>query len=90
MLTLHLLLTTVSTIGMVTLHNCCMLLLTENIKSFLTEFYRDGEDGGKDFKYGQQLVSSTFYIPCHPCNSVNSIHFPGSRQFSGPKCHLNS
>ncbi|KAK2171405.1 hypothetical protein NP493_1071g00032 [Ridgeia piscesae] len=28
----------------------------ESIKSFLTEFYRDGDDGSKDFKYGQQLV----------------------------------
>ncbi|XP_070537704.1 DNA replication licensing factor mcm7-like [Ptychodera flava] len=28
----------------------------EKIKQFLGEFYLDSEDGGKDFKYGQQLV----------------------------------
>jgi DNA replication licensing factor MCM7 len=28
----------------------------EKIKGFLGEFYKDAPDGGKDFKYGQQLV----------------------------------
>lgn len=28
----------------------------DKIKTFLREFYKDGEDGGKDFVYGQQLV----------------------------------
>lgn len=32
------------------------MFLTEKIKTFLREFYVDGEDGGKDFVYGQQLV----------------------------------
>ena len=27
------------------------------MRSFLGEFYKDSSDGGKDFKYGQQLVS---------------------------------
>ena len=31
--------------------------VSEKIKSFLSEFYVDGSDGGKDFVYGQQLVS---------------------------------
>ena len=43
-----------------------ILWLTESIKSFLTEFYRDGEDGGKDFKYGQQLVRTKLFW----CNSI--------------------
>lgn len=30
--------------------------VAEKIKTFLREFYVDGEDGGKDFVYGQQLV----------------------------------
>ena len=28
----------------------------EKLRAFLAEFYTDAEDGGKDFKYGQQLV----------------------------------
>ena len=31
-------------------------MISEKIKTFLREFYVDGEDGGKDFVYGQQLV----------------------------------
>ena len=37
--------------------------IPEKLKSFLAEFYQETEDGGKDFKYGQQLVSeSTFFL----------------------------
>ena len=33
-------------------------LFAEKIKTFLGEFYNDADDGGKDFKYGQQLVQN--------------------------------
>lgn len=32
------------------------ILCAEKIKTFLAEFYLDGDDGGKDFVYGKQLV----------------------------------
>ena len=33
-------------------------VFTDKIKTFLSEFYVDGSDGGKDFIYGQQLVGA--------------------------------
>lgn len=35
----------------------CVARVADNAKRFLAEFYVDG-DGGKIFKYGEQLVSS--------------------------------
>ena len=34
--------------------------ISEKIKTFLQEFYRDGKDGSKEFTYAQQLVSLEF------------------------------
>lgn len=34
-----------------------MFFFAEKVKSFLTEFYSDARGGGKEFKYGSQLVS---------------------------------
>lgn len=31
-------------------------IFSDKIKTFLREFYKDGDDSGKDFVYGQQLV----------------------------------
>ena len=36
-------------------------LVTDKAKRFLAEFYLDG-DGGKHFKYGEQLVSRNLWI----------------------------
>jgi len=38
------------------LHKCLIFCFADKIKTFLREFYKDGEDRGKDFVYGQQLV----------------------------------
>lgn len=38
--------------------------LVETIKRFLAEFYEDAKDGGKDFKYGQQLVGLSREVCC--------------------------
>ena len=37
---------------------------TEKATSFLREFYVDGDETGKNFVYGQQLVSLTVYFIC--------------------------
>ena len=45
--------------------------IPEKLKSFLAEFYQETEDGGKDFKYGQQLVSeSTFFLNANIIQSL--------------------
>ena len=45
----------------------CCFVIPEKIKTFLKEFYEDASDGGKNFKYEQQLVSVFSRVVCWCC-----------------------